>query len=167
MRNRMKGNSYLTVHVATQKMRLWQDEKENRVFNISTSWHGTGQQKGSFKTPLGKHMIRARIGESLPYNAVFVSRRFTGEIYSPQLAAKYPERDWILTRILWLSGTEKGFNRLGNVDTMRRYVYIHGTPDTEKMGEIGSRGCVRISNQDLLELFPLTYLGMLVDILPE
>ncbi len=160
------GNSCrAVVYVGDQKMVVYDHEKIIRKFDISTSSLGVGQEFGSFKTPLGKHIIRARIGDGKPINAVFVSRRFTGEIYSPELATKYPDRDWILTRILWLSGLERGLNRLGSVDTMRRYVYIHGTPDSEQMGVVGSRGCVRINNKDMLELFPLTYVGMRVDIL--
>jgi lipoprotein-anchoring transpeptidase ErfK/SrfK len=97
--------------------------------------------------------VRAKIGAGQPVNTVFVRRRPTGEIWTPELGAQFPARDWILTRILWLSGCEVGFNRLGKVDTMRRYIYIHGSPDTVAMGTPGSIGCVRMRNQDLLELF--------------
>ena len=108
---------------------------------------------GSFCTPRGQHIVRAKIGAGQPVNTVFVRRRPTGEIWTPELGAQFPGRDWILTRILWLSGCEVGFNRLGKVDTMRRYIYIHGSPDTVTMGTPGSIGCVRMRNQDLLELF--------------
>ncbi|MGI0116600.1 L,D-transpeptidase family protein [Zooshikella sp. RANM57] len=128
-------------------------------YSISTAEKGVGQQQNSGQTPLGKHYIRAKIGDECPINAVFVGRRFTGEIYSPQLAKQYPNRDWILSRILWLCGCEKGVNRLGNVDTMRRYIYIHGTPDTEPMGVPYSHGCIRMRNQDLIELFNATPVG--------
>jgi len=111
-------------------------------------------------TPRGSHLIRAKIGAGEPVNTVFVSRRPTGEIYSPALRAAFPGRDWILTRILWLSGLEPGRNRLGDVDTMRRYVYIHGCPDQDPMGVPGSRGCIKMRNQDLLELFELVSPGM-------
>ena len=109
--------------------------------------------------------MRAKIGEALPENAVFKGRRFTGEIYSPELAASAPGRDWILTRILWLCGCEPGKNRLGNVDSMRRYIYIHGTPDTELMGMPKSHGCIRMRNADLLELFDHVPPGCIVDII--
>lgn len=120
---------------------------------ISTARNGTGEENGSEKTPRGAHYIRARIGAGLPANAVLVSRRPTGEIYSPSLRAAFPNRDWILTRILWLCGLEPGKNRLGNVDTMRRYIYIHGCPDEDPMGVPGSRGCIKMRNSEIIELF--------------
>ena len=135
-----------------------------RHYRISSARNGTGQQSGSFRTPLGRHIIRAKIGAGQPVNTVFVGRRPTGEIYSPELGAAFPGRDWILTRILWLSGHEPGFNRLGSVDTMRRYIYIHGSPDSVEMGKPGSIGCIRMRNQDLLELFDLVEAGTEVDI---
>lgn len=108
--------------------------------------------------------MRAKIGAGEPENAVFRGRRTTGEIYSAALAKAHPDRDWILTRILWLSGTEVGRNRLGEVDTMRRYIYIHGTPDTEPLGVPGSIGCIRMRNRDIIELFDLVPAGTRVDI---
>ena len=108
--------------------------------------------------------MRAKIGAGAPRGAVFRGRRGTSEVYSPELAAAHPERDWILTRILWLSGTEAGRNRLGNVDTMRRYIYIHGAPDSEPMGVPGSIGCVRMRNDDIIELFERVPVGILVSI---
>jgi L,D-transpeptidase YbiS len=114
-----------------------------------------GEISGSYCTPRGRHIIRAKIGAGQPLNTVFVKRRPTGEIYTPQLGEQYPGRDWILTRILWLSGNEVGFNRLGNCDTMRRHIYIHGTPDSTKLGQPGSKGCVRMRNTDLIALFDL------------
>lgn len=132
---------------------------------VSTSKHGPGESNGSYCTPRGKHLIRARIGAGAAENTVFVKRRPTGEIYSEQLAQRYPGRDWILTRILWLSGCERGFNRLGDVDTMRRYIYIHGSPDSVQMGRPGSIGCVRMRNRDIVELFDLVAPGTPVDIL--
>ena len=124
-----------------------------RHYRVSTAKNGAGQQRGSFCTPLGKHVIRARIGAGQPLNTVFIKRRPTGEIYTPELGASYPGRDWILTRILWLSGCERGFNRLGQVDTMRRYIYIHGSPDSAPMGIPGSIGCIRMRNTDMISLF--------------
>ncbi|HEY9209831.1 MAG TPA: L,D-transpeptidase [Methylotenera sp.] len=128
-------------------------------YSISTAANGAGCEKDSGCTPLGEHVVRAKIGAGAPLNTVFVGRRPTGEVLSPELIAQYPQRDWILTRILWLSGTEVGKNRLGNVDSMQRYIYIHGTPDAEPMGQPCSHGCVRMCNQDVMELFDLVDVG--------
>jgi L,D-transpeptidase YbiS len=128
-------------------------------YSISSAANGTGCEKGSGCTPLGQHIIRAKVGENAVVNAVFVGRRPTGEICTPALMAEFPERDWILTRILWLSGKEVGKNRLGNVDTMQRYIYIHGTPDSTELGKIGSHGCVRMRNADMVALFDLVDVG--------
>lgn len=154
------------IDIETQQLDLL-DDKNNivRQYLISSSKNGTGQEQGSFCTPLGKHVIRAKIGMGQAVNTVFIKRRPTGEIYSQELAAQFPKRDWILTRILWLSGCEPGFNRLGNVDTMRRFIYIHGTPDSVEMGKPGSIGCIRMRNRDLLELFDHVAVGTRVDII--
>lgn len=128
-------------------------------YSISTARNGTGCEKNSGCTPLGEHIIRAKIGANMPENMVFVGRRPTGEICTPELMAQFPDRDWILTRILWLSGVEAGKNRLGNVDTMQRYIYIHGSPDSAEMGKIGSHGCVRMRNADIIELFDWVDVG--------
>ena len=133
-------------------------------FPVSTAANGVGCEKNSGCTPLGKHIIRAKIGEGAPTNAVFVGRRPTGEICTPELMAAFPNRDWILTRILWLSGSEVGKNRLGNVDTMQRYIYIHGTPDSTDMSVVGSHGCVRMRNDDLIALFDRVPVGTSVNI---
>lgn len=126
-----------------------------RRYPVSTALAGPGERQGSHCTPRGRHRIRARIGAGQPVNTVFVARRPTGEIWSPELAARHPGRDWILTRILWLSGCEPGFNRLGEVDTMRRFIYIHGTPDDAPLGVPASHGCVRMRGPDIVELFEL------------
>lgn len=152
----------ITISIAEQSLRLIQDDKELLRFAISTALNGPGEQKNSGCTPRGGHVVRAKIGDPTPSGAVFVGRRFTGEIYSPELAEQYPKRDWILTRIMWLSGTEPGRNRLGEVDTMQRYIYIHGTPDSEPMGVAKSHGCVRMRNADLLQLYAATPVGTAV-----
>ena len=126
-----------------------------RSYPVSTASRGAGEQYGSFCTPRGKHVIRARIGAGQPVNTVFVARRPTGEIYTENLGRAFPDRDWMLTRILWLSGCEPGRNRLGCVDSMRRFIYIHGSPDTATMGAPGSHGCIRMRNADILQLFEL------------
>lgn len=126
---------------------------------VSTALNGVGERNGTGCTPRGRHVVRARIGDGLPQGAVLRGRRWTGEIWTQALHEQFPGRDWILTRILWLSGCEPGFNRLGAVDTFRRYIYLHGTPDTEPMGVPLSHGCVRLRNTDLLALFPRVPVG--------
>lgn len=143
----------IEVSITEQTLTLLRDDRPAAHWSISTASAGAGQQEGSGCTPTGLHRIRLKIGEGAPKNAVFVGRRATGEVYSPELAARHPERDWILTRILWLQGQEWGHNRGGCVDSLRRYIYIHGTPDTEPMGQPASHGCIRMRNENLLELF--------------
>jgi L,D-transpeptidase YbiS len=126
---------------------------DGRTYSVSTSSRGVGEKNGSLCTPRGRHIVRAKIGSGQPLNAVFVRRRPTGEVWTRELHEQYPGRDWILTRILWLSGCEPGRNRLGDVDTMRRYIYVHGSPDTAEMGKPGSIGCIRMRNRDIVELF--------------
>ena len=149
----------ITISITDQVLKLFDGEQLIVQYPVSTALNGPGETQNSGCTPRGKHYIRAMIGEGEPENAVFVGRRFTGEIYNADLAQKYPERDWILSRILWLCGTEVGKNRLGNVDTMQRYIYIHGTPDTEPMGVAKSHGCVRMRNSDLIRLYDLVTAG--------
>ena len=146
----------IDISIARQTLSLVDDGGASvRSYLVSTATRGVGERKGSFCTPRGRHLIRAKIGANQPPNTVFIGRRPTGEVYSPELAERFPGRDWILTRILWLSGCEPGRNRLGDVDTMRRYVYIHGSPDTAPMGRPGSIGCIRMRNADIVELFEL------------
>jgi lipoprotein-anchoring transpeptidase ErfK/SrfK len=145
----------IEIDIARQLLSLTDKGKPVRQYSISTSKNGPGEQNGSFCTPRGRHIVRAKIGAGLPLGSVFARRRPTGEIWTPELNAATPGRDWMLTRILWLSGCEVGKNRLGDVDTMRRYIYIHGSPDTAQMGTPGSIGCVRMRNEDIVELFDL------------
>jgi L,D-transpeptidase YbiS len=152
------------VSLAAQTLTLMRGDAVVKTYAVSTSKHGAGERYGSFKTPRGRHVVRAKVGAGAPLNAVFRGRRPTGQIYSAALARANPGRDWILTRILWLSGTEIGKNRLGPVDTMRRYIYIHGAPDTEPLGSPSSIGCIRMANRDVVELFDLVPAGTVVDI---
>ena len=146
----------IIVNIAEQTLSVFTLENHLvKKYRIATAKNGPGEKFGSECTPRGKHIIRAKIGDKEPLNTVFIGRRATGEIYTPDLKAEHPNRDWILTRILWLSGLEKGKNRLGAVDTMRRYVYIHGCPEEDKMGIPSSHGCVKMRNSDLIELFDL------------
>lgn len=137
-----------------------------RRFLVSTSAWGPGERADSLCTPRGSHVIRAKIGAGMLPGAVLVGRRFTGEIFDAHLARRYPDRDWILTRILWLSGCERGRNRLGKVDTMRRFIYIHGSPDDVPMGVPTSHGCVRMRNADVIELFDMVDAGTPVELIP-
>lgn len=151
---------HIDIDVPTQTLRL-RDGRGKIIFEtlVSTAKHGVGEQRGSERTPRGWHYVRAKIGAGMPLNTVFVARRPTGEIYSPALRAAFPQRDWILTRILWLCGLERGRNRLGEVDTMRRYIYIHGCPDEDPLGVPTSHGCIKVSNTDMVRLFDLVPAG--------
>lgn len=142
------------------------DEKGACVarYAVSAAARGPGERSGSLCTPRGQHYVRAKIGAGLPVNAVLVGRRPTGEIFGPELASRHPGRDWILTRILWLCGREQGVNRLGSVDTMRRFIYIHGSPDDVPMGVPGSHGCIRMRNADVIDLFDRVEVGVPVEI---
>ena len=146
----------IEISIPAQGLALLRDDgRELKRYPVSTSRNGAGERQGSFCTPRGAHIVRAKIGAGQPLNAVFVRRRPTGEIWTPELGERFPGRDWIVTRILWLSGCEPGRNRLGEVDTMRRYIYIHGSPDSIEMGKPGSIGCIRMRNADVVELFDL------------
>lgn len=156
----------ISIYLSKQQLALWDDAGQIiHCYAISTAQNGAGEVNGSGCTPRGKHIIRAKIGANCPVNTVFIRRRPTGEIYTPVLAAQYPQRDWILTRILWLSGCEVGFNRLGKVDTMRRFIYLHGTPDSEPLGIPKSHGCIRMHNADLMVLFDAVPCGVAVEII--
>lgn len=157
-----RPDNWLEISISEQQCRLWQRDECVFSASISTALNGAGEQEGSGCTPRGWHSIRAKIGDGQPMNTVFVGRRPTGELFEPALAERYPQRDWILSRILWLRGLEVGTNRRGNVDTMRRYIYIHGCPDSEPMGEPRSHGCIRMHNPDLLALFDRVHAGLKV-----
>lgn len=156
---------HIEISIPAQTLTLFDDNGGQVTrYVVSTAANGVGCVKNSGCTPLGTHIIRAKIGGGAVANTVFVGRRATGEIFTPDLKLQFPDRDWILTRILWLSGTEPGKNRLGNVDTMQRYIYIHGTPDATELGVPGSHGCVRMRNADLVELFDQVPVGTTVNI---
>ncbi|MBT8131565.1 MAG: L,D-transpeptidase [Gammaproteobacteria bacterium] len=149
----------LQISLEDQRLYYLSDGELRRVYSVSTARNGPGELRGSECTPVGQHIVRARIGADQPAGTVFIARRPTGEIFESKMLREFPERDWILSRILWLSGKEPGVNRLGDVDTMRRYIYIHGTPDEVPMGEAASHGCVRMRNDDIVELFDMTPVG--------
>jgi L,D-transpeptidase YbiS len=152
----------IIIDTQQQKLFLYLNAAVIKTYPISTAKKGLGEQKNSFQTPRGWHSIRAKIGRNQPSGAVFKARRPTGQIYNPELAAQYPNTDWILTRIIWLIGLEMGKNRLGKCDTMQRYIYIHGTSDEYGIGKPNSMGCIRMKNSDIIELFDLVSLNQRV-----
>lgn len=155
----------IEINITKQTLKLLDDSGSLvKCYSVSTALNGPGEEADSHCTPRGRHVIRAKIGTGQAVSTVFKRRRPTGEIYTPQLGEQFPGRDWILTRILWLSGCEPGYNRLGSCDTMRRYIYIHGTPDERLLGVPASHGCVNMRNADLLELFELVSAGTMVHI---
>ena len=164
-------DSQLVISIAKQTLTMYQQEAEIARYTVSTAKNGIGSQQDSGCTPLGRHVIAGKIGDSAPINAVFVGRVPTGEVYDSDLGVLHPTRDWILSRILWLRGLEdglnKGSNSQGGCDTYERYIYIHGTPDTEPMGIPLSHGCIRMRNDDIVELFEQVKEGMPVTIIAE
>jgi len=155
----------ILISIFSQSLELIDDGHVMAKYRISTASNGVGETIGSECTPRGQHIIRAKIGSHAEPNAVFSGRRLTGEIFTEVLRQEFPERDWILTRIMWLSGTEPGKNRLGQVDTMRRYIYIHGCPDTDTMGVPSSHGCIKMHNTDAIDLFNRVEIGTVVSII--
>lgn len=164
MNSRLPALPRICVSIAQQTLTLELPHGAQRRYDVSTGANGAGCHAGSFCTPTGAHRVRLKIGAGCPLGTVFVRRRPTGEVFSPELAERFPARDWILTRILWLQGLEPGVNRGGLVDTLRRYVYVHGTADEHLIGQPASHGCVRMRNADLAELFDLVENGTLVQI---
>ena len=155
-------NRYIDVCIATQTLQLIEDSIVLQSYCVSTAKNGLGERMGSECTPRGWHKVRARIGDQQPINSVFVGRRVTGEIYTAELSQQYPQRDWILTRILWLGGLEAGLNRYGQVDSSWRYIYIHGCPDELIKGKPESHGCIRMKNADVADLFNSIDVGIKV-----
>jgi L,D-transpeptidase YbiS len=147
------GPSIVHLCLATQTLTLLDERGGELSYHISSARNGSGCLAGSYCTPLGRHVIRLKIGTGCAPGTVFVRRRPTGEVYRPDLEARSPGRDWILSRILWLQGKEPGRNRGGAVDTLRRFIYIHGTADELAIGTPCSHGCIRMANADVIDLF--------------
>lgn len=154
----------IEIDIGAQRLRLLDHGRCVAGYRVSTAANGAGEVNGSGMTPRGRHRVRAKIGAGLPPGAVLGGRRWTGEIWTPQLHAQQPGRDWILSRILWLAGVETGRNRGGCVDTFRRYIYLHGTPYADALGTPASKGCVRLGNEDVIELFERIEPGTEVEI---
>ena len=163
----MNQDKHIEINISKQTLILFEGNDVVKQYTISTAKSGPGEQIDSECTPRGKHLIREKIGAGCDANTVFVGREPTGELYLPELREQFPGRDWILTRILWLSGCEAGKNKGGNVDSYDRYIYIHGGPDDLAMGVPGSRGCVRMRNDDMIELFDLVETETGVNIVEE
>ena len=153
---------YLTISIVKQQLFLYRKGVIDKTYSVSTAKNGAGERMGSECTPTGWHKIRAKIGGDQPLNAVFIGRRPTGEVYTAVLKNQYPDRDWILTRILWLGGLEPGKNRYGDVDSSWRYIYIHGCPDELMKGKPESHGCIRMKNVDVADLFNSRDVGIKV-----
>lgn len=153
----------IIISIADQKLyKLDERGNETSSYIISSAKRGIGQAEGSYQTPLGLHYVTELYGHGAKLNTVFVGRVPTGETYSTDLAKTFPDRDWILTRIIRFSGLEPGFNQGGSVDTYARYIYIHGCPDGAKLGVPGSHGCIRMSNYDLTILFDSVVMGEII-----
>ena len=155
---------HLEIDLGRQRLLLWSEGQTLREFSVSTGVNGIGEINGSGCTPRGRHVVRAKVGAGQPVGTRFVRRRPTADIWTPELHAQFPGRDWILTRILWLSGIEPGRNRLGCVDTFRRYIYLHGTPPVTRLGAPGSKGCVRVANDDIVDLYERVPVGTEVEL---
>jgi len=155
---------WIEIRLGEQRMRLMQGDTALASYPVSTALRGAGEQMGSERTPRGEHEVRELIGRDAPPGAVFTGRRPTGEVWSAEAEQREPDRDWILSRIIWLGGLEEGRNRGGTVDTQARLVYIHGTPDSQPMGEPRSHGCIRMRNSDVIELFERIEVGTRVRI---
>lgn len=156
----------ITISIERQQLILYQKDKPSLRFSVSTALNGTGQVDGSYSTPLGRHLIRAKFGGGTIANTVFSGRSPTGEVYSAEYAKTQPNRDWILTRILWLTGMQPGKNRFGTCDTMQRFIYIHGCPDQVPIGTPLSHGCIRMRNPDIVMLYDLVPVYTRVTITP-
>lgn len=150
----------INIHISSQTLELIIDKSLYKIYQISSAKNGLGEKENSYCTPRGRHKISKKIGDGLKENSVLVGREFTGEIFNESMFEKYPDRDWILTRILWLEGLEEH-----NKNSKDRYIYIHGTPDSTKLGKMGSKGCIRVNNKDMVEIFNLSHEGDEVNII--
>lgn len=156
---RVGANLGLWVSVERQKLVGIENGRIRFVCICSTAAKGVGNREGSNQTPLGWHEIDERIGDGLPVGAVFVGRKFTGQVWQP---GERTTKDLVLTRILWLRGLEPGKNAGPGIDSHARYIYIHGTPAEEKLGTPASMGCVRLSNEEMVQVFERAESGVRV-----
>jgi len=155
----------IEISITNQELILRDDSGVIKTYKISTSKFGEGSKENSFKTPLGKHEIKKMIGKDVIIGGRFIGRVHTGEIfpiYSDQEI--YVKEDVVQSRILWLSGLENNINKGIGVDSFARYIYIHGTPEEWLLGSKASKGCIRMSNKDVIELFDKVHEGMIVNL---
>ena len=146
------------IIVSIDEQQLYCIDHQNNVicdYPVSTSIYGIGSQNGSYKTPLGEHSIAQKTGSGCAINEVFVGRQPLGRLEQLIADGKPLPEDIITGRILWLQGQEPGLNQGDNIDSYKRYIYIHGTPEEDKIGSAASHGCVRMRNKDIVELFDL------------
>ena len=143
----------IEVSISEQRLYVLDSDTIVRSYPISSSSFGEGQTENSFKTPLGEHEIQTKIGTYVPKYQFFVSREHVSqEVAVIEEEIDSPD-DFITTRIMWLTGKNEGFNKGGNVDSFKRFIYIHGTHEEGLIGKKASHGCIRMLNQDVLELF--------------
>ncbi len=156
----------ITVNIAEQSLSLFDEHGELiKRWPVSTSKYGTGCARNSYKTPLGLHRIHDKIGAAMPIYEVLEGRLPKGNLHELQAQGVELPEDVITSRILWLEGMEPGRNQGGYVDTCERYIYIHGTSDEDNIGKPASVGCVRMRNEDVVELFRLVEVGTEVNII--
>ena len=155
----------IEISITNQELILRDESGVIKTYKISTSKFGEGSKENSFKTPLGKHEIKKMIGKDVIIGGRFIGRVHTGEIFPIYTDQEiYVKEDVVQSRIIWLSGLENNINKGKGVDSFARYIYIHGTPEEWLLGTKASKGCIRMSNQDVIELFDKVHEGMIVNI---
>ena len=152
-------NQLIVILAKQQSMHCYNGDQLLATYRISTGKNGLGEQSGSERTPRGWHSIHNIIGLEQALNSVCVAREWTGVLYTSELGTKFPERDWILTRIIQLDGLEPGRNKGGDVDSLQRYIYIHGTAHEDQLGMPASHGCIRMANADITLLADWVEIG--------
>lgn len=157
----------IEISISKQKLFLTNNDGLVKEYNISSSVYGEGSLEGSYKTPLGRHIVKKMIGEDVPYGGRLIGRVYQGEIFPIYLQDNViVQEDVVQSRIIWLDGLEEGVNKGAGIDSFQRYIYIHGTPEEWRLGQKASKGCIRMSNKDVIELYSLIKAGTLVNILP-
>ena len=145
--------NFIYVGVKRQKLDLYLNGNHIISYPVSTSMHGAGTKAGSDMTPIGLHKIGGKFGSHTPIGGILKARKYTGEIASIQTGAIETGEDAITTRILTLEGLENGINKGGELDSYGRHIYIHGTIEEGLIGQPASHGCVRMKNEDVIDLF--------------
>ena len=157
-------NNEIIVDISEQRLYLYNNDNLVQSFPVSTSKYGEGQIENSFKTPLGLHEIKEKIGDKAPNKTIFTARENTNKRAEIQINPNDTEDDFVTSRILWLDGLENGINRGVGVDSYSRYIYIHGTHEEGLIGQKASHGCIRMFNNDVIELFDMVSEGTKVQI---